>query len=137
MQLVRLRASWAKPDSTNSPAHSMATASRPHPSVDFAPSVWGRMVGTCSSCLPALLPLPEYPLGTHLSTEPKHRLSTAGARAFGNCTPRLSNSLTANHPAKCRLQHFSLLKHVRQCSWYLCPLELTALCQCRRGKAVL
>lgn len=84
-----------------------------------------------------LLSLAGCSWGIHSSIVPRHRLNTAGARAFGNCTPRLWNSLTANHTAKHRLQHFSLLKHVRQHSWHLCPFNLTAPCQPRRGKAVL
>lgn len=84
---------------------------------------------------PCPLPLAGHPSGTSLLTLPKHRSSTADARAFGNCAPRLWNALTAHHPAKCGLQHFSLLKHVRQRSRRLCPLDSTALCQPRRGKA--
>lgn len=115
---------------TASTACFMFPTPHPHPS---AGSAWGGMVATC--CHPPVLSGCSW--GTHPSIVPKHRLNTAGARAFGNCTPRLRNSLTANHAAKHRLQHFSPLKHVRQHSWHLCPFNLTAPCQPRRGKAVL
>lgn len=135
-QLGRLRNHLGQTWPTASLACSMAPASCPHPGADFDPPAWGRMVARCSHH-PVLLPLAGCPLGTRLSTVPKHRLNAAGARAFGDCTPRPWHSLTEHHPAKRRLQHFSLLKHVRQRSRRLCPLDPTALCQPRRGKAVL
>lgn len=128
-----LAATWAKPEP---PLLLPPPQPLNHHSTDLAPPAWGRMVAKCSHH-PALLPLAGYPSGTCLSTVSKHRLNSAGARAFGNCTPRLWNSLSAYHPAKHRLQRFSLLEHVRQRSWHLCPLDPTAPCQPRRGKAVL
>lgn len=133
MQLLRLSSHLGQTWATTSPASSKAPAPCPHPSADLAPPVWGRMV-TKRSHHPALLPLAGYPSGTCLSAVSKDRLNAAGARAFGNCTPRLWNSLTAYRPAKRRLQHFSLLEHVRQRSWHLCPLDPTAPCQRRGGK---
>lgn len=79
---------------------------------------------------------PSCPPTSRLSTVPKYRLDAAGARAFGSCSPRLWNSLSADHSAKHRLQHLSLLKHVRQHSRRICPLDPTALYHPRRGKDV-
>lgn len=129
-QLVRLSSHLGRTWPTAPTACSMFPVPCPHPR---AGSAWGGMVAT--RCHPPVLAGCSW--GTHPSIVPKNRLHTAGASAFGNCIPRLRNSLTANHAAKHRLQRFPLLKHVGQHSWHSCPFNLTAPRQPRRGKAVL
>lgn len=126
MLLVRLSSYWGWMQHTASTAHSIA----PVPCACIAvPTLSALCEAGCSPCsLP--LPLAVCPLGTSLSMLPKHKSGMAGARAFGNCTPRLWDS-DSTSPCQAR----SAEAH-QTASHHLCPFGSNSMCQPWRGKDV-